>query len=197
MNTQTKYSILFAEDNENARKHTSKYLELYFEKVYEARDGAGALDIYKRLKPDVVVTDVAMPNMDGMALVKEIRKENIDIPIIMLTAYSAIDTLKEAVPLKLEDYVVKPINRRTFVDLIIKVINNLDEKNTLKDSNNNEILNECGKELNDLRKASVVMKAFKKKENSKESEEFNKVVDIISNNVEHITKTIVGTQKVC
>lgn len=197
MNTQTKYSILFAEDNENARKHTSKYLELYFEKVYEARDGVEALDIYKRLKPDVVVTDVAMPNMDGMALVKEIRKENIDIPIIMLTAYSAIDTLKEAVPLKLEDYVVKPINRRTFVDLIIKVINNLDEKNTLKDSNNNEILNECGKELNDLRKASVVMKAFKKKENSKESEEFNKVVDIISNNVEHITKTIVGTQKVC
>lgn len=194
---KSKYSILYAEDNVNAREHTVKYLELFFGKIYEASDGIEALDIYNKYKPDVIISDISMPNMDGMAFVKEVRKTDIKTPIIMLTAYSAVDTLKEAVSLKLEDYIVKPMNRSTFNKLIQKVIVDLDaKKEPLETNSNNEILEHCEKELNDLKKASIVIKAFQKQENTKEQQEFNRLVDLISTNVDHISRTITGKGKV-
>jgi len=103
-------SILCVEDNLGVRKRLVNTLNFYFKKVIEATDGEEAYKIYETSKLDAVITDIDMPNMDGIELAKKIRKENKNIPIIILTAYSNEEYLLELINLKIDHFILKPIN---------------------------------------------------------------------------------------
>jgi len=102
-------SLLLAEDEKNLRDSFAKVLLLYVEKVFTASDGEEALNLYNVHHPDIVITDVKMPKINGLDLIKEIRKDNHTIPIIVTSAYTDKDFLLESIKLSLVDYVVKPI----------------------------------------------------------------------------------------
>jgi CheY-like chemotaxis protein len=70
------YSILYAEDNKNVRENYVLYLENYFDYIYEANDGLEAFDIYRDKKPNVLLLDINMPNMNGLELAKKIREND-------------------------------------------------------------------------------------------------------------------------
>ncbi len=118
-------TLLYAEDNQESRENYAFVLKDYFHKVYTAKDGREALDMYHEKKPDVLLLDVSMPEIDGLDVAKAIREEDEEIPIIMLTAHSEVDKLLRAVPLKLEKYLLKPINTKllqnTMLDLTKKI----------------------------------------------------------------------------
>lgn len=122
------YSVLYAEDDINVRKNYVVYLESYFEKIYEASDGREALDIYKDRKPNVLLLDITMEGLDGLELIKIIRKEDKETPIIILSAHSNKEFLLDAVKLNLVDYLIKPINRNEFKNVIESTINKLSEE---------------------------------------------------------------------
>ncbi len=102
--------ILCVEDNKGVRKRLVNTLNFYFKEVIEAEDGEEAYEIYQGIKVDAIMTDIDMPNMNGITLVKKIRAKDSDIPLIILTAYSNEEYLLELINLKINHFILKPIN---------------------------------------------------------------------------------------
>lgn len=121
------YSILYAEDNKNVRENYVVYLENYFDFIYEANDGVEAFDIYRDKKPNVLLIDINMPNMNGLEFVKKVRENDEKIPIIILSAYSDKEFLFEAIKLNLIEYLVKPVDRNEFKSVLENSINKVKE----------------------------------------------------------------------
>ena len=105
-----KPTVLYAEDDPQSRQNYAFVLEEYFSNVYIAKDGKEALDIYYNKKPDILLLDISMPYINGLEVATKVRKENKNIPIIMLTAHADKENLLAAIPLKLTDYLLKPID---------------------------------------------------------------------------------------
>jgi len=106
--------ILYAEDNDSVRDAYVLVLKRYFREVYEARDGEEALALYETYKPHILLTDINMPLLDGLELVRIIREKDQTAKIVVLSAYSDQEKLMKAIPLGLSAYLVKPIKGEAF-----------------------------------------------------------------------------------
>ena len=115
-------TILYIEDEEGIRKKISDSLRYYTKEVLEAKDGEEGLKIYKEKNPDIIYTDILMPKMDGISLVKEIRKNDKKIPIVLVTAHTEKSYLLNAVELHLEQYIVKPISLKELKNSLEKCL---------------------------------------------------------------------------
>lgn len=102
-------SILLAEDEDELREMLHEYLQLFFNRIYSAECGSKAYDIYKQKRPDIILTDINMPNLDGLEMIAKIRKEDKETRIIVMSAHSEQDKLLHAIKLHLESYLIKPI----------------------------------------------------------------------------------------
>lgn len=120
-----RFSILFAEDDTTVLENIGYMLKAYFKAAYLAKNGEEAFDLYRQHKPDIILTDIRMPVMDGIALVKAVRKHDALTPIIMITAFSDEKTLLEAVRLYLEDYLVKPVSHAGLIETLSGCIRKL------------------------------------------------------------------------
>lgn len=136
------YSVLYAEDDESVRKNYVLYLEKYFDKIYEASDGLEALNLYKDKKPDILLLDITMPELNGLEVIKKIREMDDTTPIIVLSAHSHKEYLFEAIKLNLVDYLIKPINRNEFKEVIESSFERL-KGNSSTDDNKVIINNKC------------------------------------------------------
>ncbi len=101
--------ILIAEDDENLRLLLRHDLERRYE-VRVAADGVEALEIIGQENVDLLVADIMMPRMDGFELVQEIRRRNIGIPAMMLTANQTFDAKRTGFRIGIDDYMTKPVN---------------------------------------------------------------------------------------
>lgn len=102
-------SILLAEDETELRESTVEYLQLFFSRVYSASCGYQAYKVYQEKRPDIILTDINMPNLDGLSLISKIRETDKDTKIIVMSAHSEQEKLLHAVKLHLETYLIKPI----------------------------------------------------------------------------------------
>ena len=102
-------TILYVEDEEMIRQNAVEYLSRMSDHVVEAKDGLEALEVYKKEKPHIIITDIKMPQMNGLNMAKEIRKEDKETPIIIATAHTETHYLLQAVELQLIKYIIKPI----------------------------------------------------------------------------------------
>ena len=118
--TQIKQTILLVEDEEGVRKNIAQYLRIQDKHVIEAENGKVAYELFEKSEPDLIITDISMPIMDGLSLIEKIRLTNTKIPIIVLSAHSDTQKLLRAVKLNLTDYIIKPINRVALKNLIKK-----------------------------------------------------------------------------
>ena len=112
LSMQTKFpdlTILYVEDDELIRKGAMRYLEKICKKVWGAKDGLEALHIYEDYRPDVIISDIDMPRLNGLDMAKKIRQHDKHTPIILATAFTQTDFLLKAVELQLIKYLVKPI----------------------------------------------------------------------------------------
>lgn len=113
-----KLSILFVEDEKEVQEAALNVLERYVDHILVASDGEEALAIFKEKRPDIVITDIKMPVMDGLALTKEI-KELGDTPVIVISAFDNEEFVSEAARLGVETYLLKPID----IQLLLASIN--------------------------------------------------------------------------
>ncbi len=102
--------ILYVEDDETLNFITRDHLEMQGYEVHQCADGLSALEAFKDQHFDICVLDVMLPEMDGFELAQEIRKRNIEIPIIFLTAKSMKEDRIEGLKLGADDYVTKPFS---------------------------------------------------------------------------------------
>lgn len=103
--------ILCVEDGREARNLLSIFLRRQGARIIEAEDGRQGLALYQQYRPDIVITDLRMPKMDGMEMCKAIRESGDEsTPIIFLSAHSEVELLQEAICLSATQYIVKPIS---------------------------------------------------------------------------------------
>src|SRR5690349_2133231 len=106
-----KTRVLVVDDDENLRWITQTQLEDAGFAVTPAADGNAALDSLNRERPDLVLTDLKMPGMSGMDLLKRIKAVEPDIPILIMTAFGTIHSAVEAVKNGAYDYLTKPLDQ--------------------------------------------------------------------------------------
>jgi signal transduction histidine kinase len=113
------YSILIAEDNRSLRRSMADYLleKGYF--VSEVDNGSEALLLFREIRPNVVVTDLSMPMMNGLELIKAIKGESADTPCLLISGEGTMADVIEGLRLGAWDYLVKPISP---LDLLVHAI---------------------------------------------------------------------------
>lgn len=117
--------ILYVEDDDVVRSELEKLLVGFFDKVITAKDGQEGLDIYlsSQNEIDIVLTDINMPKLSGIDMVKQIREISPKIPVILATAHSDIELLAEAIKLKVQEYIIKPVDVRHLLTLMSDLAN--------------------------------------------------------------------------
>lgn len=109
LNKLNNYTLLFVEDETGIRENFCEYFSLLFKEVYCACDGLEALEIYQEETIDLIITDIKMPNMDGIELVTKIRETDKITDIVVASAHTDVELLLSSIPLNLIEYVVKPL----------------------------------------------------------------------------------------
>jgi DNA-binding response OmpR family regulator len=102
-------TILVVEDDRNTRLLTVARLKPYFE-VFSSSNGLEALDILYAKHIDLIVADIMMPDMDGYELLKTLRQDKNNLPVLLLTAKQAFEDKREGFSLGTDDYMTKPVN---------------------------------------------------------------------------------------
>ena len=104
--------ILVIEDEPNLRKNILDFLELEGFEVLEASDGQIGVETARQYKPDLIISDISMPNMDGYNALLELRKDqpSAHIPIIFLSAMADRSFVRHGMELGADDYLTKPFN---------------------------------------------------------------------------------------
>ena len=130
------FTILYIEDDDGVRNVNLRILKRMFKETYEASDGEAGFKLYIEKKPDIIITDIKMPKLDGIKLTKMIRQNDSKTKIIITTAFSDPKYLLDAVELNIERYVVKPITKRNLIPALEKAISTIDIEKKLYLSNN-------------------------------------------------------------
>lgn len=112
-------SVLFVDDDELILRLMPTLLEAKFQVVLTAKNGKEGVEKFKELKPDLVITDLVMPILNGVEMSKEIRAISKKIPIIAITAFEDEEIDRDYIDYKLS----KPVDRATLFKTIDSVLN--------------------------------------------------------------------------
>ena len=126
----SKQKILVVDDESSARSGLAMLVSNWNFRTETAEHGENALAVIPDFEPDVVITDLFMPVMDGMTLLRRIKEDYPDLAVIMLTAQATIDTAVEAIKIGAYDYLEKPVEPARLRILLDKC---LEREKTLKE----------------------------------------------------------------
>lgn len=129
--TMDKYKVILVDDEEDVIDVIERKIHwdmLGFDVVGSANNGVKALELVEKLQPDVVITDIKMPYMDGLELSRRLNNDYQNIHIIIFTGFDEFEYAKEAVHLEIEEYMLKPINALELSDCLKRVKNSLDKE---------------------------------------------------------------------
>lgn len=120
-----KFRVLYVEDDLETREELEMMLKLKIQHIYVADNGKTGLALYKQYKPDIVITDIQMPLMNGLSMAADIRAINPEQPIIILSAYNDTEYLFRAMQIGLQDYITKPISVAHLLDKLLKIVDRI------------------------------------------------------------------------
>ena len=125
------YSILIVDDERmirNGLRDLIPWQSLGIPQVYTAASGREALSIFAQHPVDIVLTDICMPEVTGIAFIEEIRRQDRDIPVLVLTGYDDFEYAQQCCKMQVQDFILKPIDEDTLMLAIQKQIRFLEEK---------------------------------------------------------------------
>lgn len=115
-------TILYVEDNQEAQSQIFQTLRLFSNNIISASNGEKALQVFHNNKVHLIITDIEMPHLNGIELIKNIRNDDFFIPIIILTAFTSQNYLFESVNLNIQSYITKPINLTKLKEALKKIV---------------------------------------------------------------------------
>ena len=144
-------NILYIEDEENIRINIKKVLLLLCENVFDVSNINEAKLIFNKQRIDIIISDINLPDTDGIDFIKELRRTDKTIPVILLSAFTDTKYLLEATKLKLVDYLTKPVDFKTLNNSLQSCVEEiLDNSRYLINFQNNIQYNVLHKKLVDL-----------------------------------------------
>jgi len=102
-------TIVVADDEALARQSVAEFLQEEGYQVYEAADGQAALQFLEQVDVDLILSDLRMPGLDGLALLQKVREVYPQTMVVLMTAYASVETVVEALRLGAQDYLLKPL----------------------------------------------------------------------------------------
>ena len=127
-------TLLYVEDNKQARESTLPMLSEFFQNIIVGVDGKDGLEKFETNSIDLIITDINMPQLNGLDMISLIRENDKNVPIILFSAYSDIEYFKRSVQLGVDGYLLKPLNVEQFLELIHKVVEKLDVQKKLAET---------------------------------------------------------------
>lgn len=124
------YKVLIAEDEERILRGIKNMIDwdaLGLSVVHLAANGKEAYEMFCREPADIVVTDISMPGMSGLELIGEIRRTDRRARCMILTGYDDFDYAKAAIPMDVEDYILKPISEEGLTEALLKAKKKLED----------------------------------------------------------------------
>lgn len=118
--------LLIADDEKYDRDSMISILTTAFEdclEISEAKNGREAIEIAERIRPDIIITDIKMPGINGLKAIQEINKFLPNTYFIILTAYDYFDFAVEAVKNNVKQYILKPFSRTEIIEKIKEAVN--------------------------------------------------------------------------
>ena len=125
------YRIILVDDEEEVRKGIIRKIDwnrLGFEVVGDAENGAEALEKIEQLEPEVVMTDIRMPFMDGLTLTERIRQKYPSMKVLIFSGFDDFEYAQQAIKLNVTEYILKPVNVEELSEILTRVKKNLDEE---------------------------------------------------------------------
>lgn len=130
-------SLLYVEDDQDTREELAMMLEPWVAALHVAADGEAGLALFTQHRPDLVVTDIQMPRMNGLLMSAEIRRLVPDQPIVVISAYNDVEYLFRAIELGIDKYVTKPVQ---VTPLLGKLAAMAEVRLALKEREHNQVL---------------------------------------------------------
>ena len=136
LNILHNFNILYLEDDENLLKHTKDILEDFVNNIYAVKTSNEAMDILLHKKVDVIICDILLKDENGIDFLKHIKNKNINIPTILTTAHTDTQYLLDAIRLKVENYIIKPINIKELLNSLHDILLPIVQKKEIQKNNN-------------------------------------------------------------
>ncbi|MCD8567228.1 MAG: response regulator [Geovibrio sp.] len=130
-----KPSILYVEDEDSIRERLSRFLQRRTQTLYQASNGREGLEMFLEHKPDIIITDIRMPVMDGLSMAEQIREHNTDIPIIITTGHNDEEFFLRSIDIGIDKYIKKPINFKEFIQVLIRTAKTVIQQKELDSKN--------------------------------------------------------------
>lgn len=180
MEKNNSISILYVEDQDDVRLFLSKILSRHYETIFLAENGKQGLDLYLEHQPDIIISDIKMPVMDGLSMSSRIKEINPKARIILTTAHSDMEYFIQSIDIGLNQYILKPIDRQKLYAAInnckdqVMLEREIETKNNkIAQSNKNLIRHE--RELRENLQKTIALKEII----SRSEENFRKVAENI------------------
>lgn len=120
-----KFTVLYVEDQMDIQEEFAELLSLYLDQVIVASNGREGLDKYRESLPDLIITDIQMPEMTGLEMIARIRENDTQTPVIVTTAFNENNYLIDAIELGVEHYLLKPVMLDPLNEKLRKVTDSL------------------------------------------------------------------------
>ncbi len=196
MKNSSSLVILYVEDDEQVREGYTRTLRRLCSNLILASNGAMGLEYYLKYRPDIIISDINMPIMNGISMAKEIKKVDLEAMIIFTTAHGESSYLLDAIGLQVSGYLIKPVKKSDLVNIVQKLSSDIIIKREHKeqqdilqyiiDSKNSLTI------ITDLTMVSFASQSFLHLFNLNTINEFNKkylsILDILSTQHELINK---------
>ena len=127
--------LLYVEDDSSVAVETVKLLENFFDKIVYAKNGKEGIEKFNENHIDLIITDIQMPELNGLEMLKAIDLLGTNTPVIITTAHNEIEYYKNALNLNVQSYLLKPIKLESIIDIIKKILLEIEEK----DQKNNKM----------------------------------------------------------
>lgn len=115
------YKVIIVDDEKNIRERMAKFLpwdEFNFEVMGTAKDGLAALDLVKSFEPDLVLSDIKMPNIDGIQLAEQLYRHYPHIVTVFISSYNEFELAQKAIRFNVKGYLLKPVMKNDFRELM-------------------------------------------------------------------------------
>ncbi len=120
-----KVSILYVEDDKNIRDELVLFLQSRVRELFVATNGNDGYDLYVEKKPDIIISDVQMPKMNGIEMAKLIKKDDKFSNIIIVTAFNEAELMYESIEFGISAYLTKPLDLQRLVETVGKIAKNI------------------------------------------------------------------------